>query len=79
MNRSRVMIKMWQERFDCTLNQATAHIRITQNAEKSYTTTKIKENVGFGPLSIPEERAYRQLSSHSLYPILGKDITLPKY
>ena len=40
--------------------------------------SKQKEPI-FRPLFVPIGRAYKELSSHSLYPTLGKDTTLPQF
>jgi hypothetical protein len=39
----------------------------------------IQAEINFRPLLIPEGKAYKELSPHSLYPTLGKDATLPHY
>jgi hypothetical protein len=38
-----------------------------------------QKEIGFRPLFVPDGRAYKELSPHSLYPTLGKDATLPQY
>ncbi|KFY70976.1 hypothetical protein V499_08789 [Pseudogymnoascus sp. VKM F-103] len=139
-------IKMWQDRFGYTYEEAAAVIGITQNATKPSTLTQqatlspaqaravyllrlngpistpqriqIAANLEtipeshhgssvdvdavfckvdgrtkiaieswlsnrngplFRPLFIPVKIAYKELSSHSLYPTLGKDTTLPQF
>ncbi|KFZ11824.1 hypothetical protein V501_04565 [Pseudogymnoascus sp. VKM F-4519 (FW-2642)] len=139
-------IKMWQDRFGYTYEEAAAIIGITQNATKPSTLTQqatlspaqaravyllrlngpistpqrvqIAANLEtipeshhgssvdgdavfckvdgrtkiaieswlsnrngplFRPLFIPVKIAYKELSSHSLYPTLGKDTTLPQF
>jgi hypothetical protein len=39
----------------------------------------MQTEVNFGPLFVPEGKAYKELCSGSLYPTLGKDATLPQY
>jgi hypothetical protein len=38
-----------------------------------------QKEISFRPLFVPEGKAYKELSSYSLYPTLGKDATLPQY
>ncbi|OBT88933.1 hypothetical protein VE02_02869 [Pseudogymnoascus sp. 03VT05] len=109
-------IKMWQDRFGYSYEEAVAIIRIAQNATKPSTSTQQGPNSGkpcndpriqprksvfykvdgrakiaienwlskqsehlFRPLFIPVRIAYKELSSQSLYPTLGKNTTLPQF
>ena len=38
-----------------------------------------QKEVSFSPLFVPAGKAYKELSSHSLYPTLVKDVTIPQY
>lgn len=38
-----------------------------------------QKQISFRPLFVPDGRAYKELSSYSIYPTLGKDATLPQY
>lgn len=50
----------------------------TKIAIENWLSTQ-KEMISFRPLFVPEGKAYKELSPHSLYPTLGKDVTLPQY
>jgi hypothetical protein len=49
----------------------------TEKTIEDWFSTQIETN--FRPLFVPEGKAYKELSPHSLYPTLGKDASLPQY
>ncbi|KAG0651400.1 hypothetical protein D0Z07_1674 [Hyphodiscus hymeniophilus] len=50
---------------------------LTKSAIENWLSTQNRP--GFRPLFVPVGAAYKELSSDSLYPTLGKDFTLPQY
>jgi hypothetical protein len=49
----------------------------TKKTIEDWSSTQTEIN--FRPLFVPEGKAYKEFSPHSLYPTLGKDTTLPQY